>query len=175
MTLAQALSNSPAPPDILASQTLLNIAFIGFDGQTHSGELVVHRDLATEVSEIFRQILLARFPIERMIPVVALNWSDDDSMQANNCSAFNYRVKVGKTELSSHATGRAIDINPRQNPYQSGALVLPSGALYNPGATGTLTPDCVPVRAFESSGWTWGGRWTSLRDYHHFEKPELSP
>lgn len=175
MTLAQALAGSPAPPDILASQTLLSIPFIGFDDQTHLGELVVHRDLAIEVSEIFRQILLARFPIEQMIPVVTFAWSDDASMSAGNSSAFNFRVKVGKTQLSAHATGRAIDINPRQNPYINGDLVLPGGALYNPGAQGTLTPDCAAVRVFEKFGWTWGGRWTSIRDYHHFEKPHLSP
>jgi peptidoglycan L-alanyl-D-glutamate endopeptidase CwlK len=175
MTLAQSLAGSPAPPDILASQTLLSIPFIGFDGQTRIGELVVHRDLASEVSEIFSQILLARFPIEQMIPVVAFAWSDDASMSAGNCSAFNFRVKVGKTQLSAHATGRAIDINPRQNPYINGDLVLPGGTLYNPGAQGTLTPDCAAVQVFEKFGWTWGGRWTSIRDYHHFEKPHFSP
>lgn len=175
MTLAQALANSPAPPDILTSQTLLNIPFIGFDGQTHTGQLVVHRILSTEVAEIFRQILLARFPIEQMVPIAAFGWSDDDSMEANNCSAFNYRAKVGKTALSAHAMGRAIDINPRQNPYQSGELILPEHAIYDPNARGTLTPDSVPVRVFEGLGWTWGGRWTSIRDYHHFEKSELAP
>ncbi len=175
MTLAQALAKSPAPPDVLGNQILLRIPFVGFDGQTHVGELVVHISLATEVSEIFRQILLACFPIEHMIPVVAFDWSDDDSMQANNCSAFNYRVKVGKTQLSAHATGRAIDINPRQNPYINGELILPAGAIYDQSAGGTLTPDCAAVQIFESFGWTWGGRWTSIRDYHHFEKPQLSP
>lgn len=175
MTLAQALAGSLAPPDVLASQTLLNVPFLGFDGQTHSGELVVHLDLAAEVAEVFRQILLARFPIQQMVPVVAFSWSDNASMEANNCSAFNYRVKVGKTQLSSHATGCAIDINPCQNPYQSGELVLPPGAIYDPNAPGTLTPDCAPVRAFESFGWTWGGCWTSIRDHHHFEKSQPSP
>ncbi len=175
MTLLQALTDSPAPPDILASQTLLSIPFIGFDEQTRVGELVVHRDLASEVAEIFRQILIARFSIAQMTPVVAFGWNDDESMEANNCSAFNYRVKVGKTALSSHATGRAIDINPRQNPYQNRELVLPAGAVYDPNAQGTLTLDSIPVQVFESFGWTWGGRWTSIRDYHHFEKPNLAP
>lgn len=175
MTLAQALANSPASPAILESQTLLNIPFVGFDGQPHIGQLVVHHELATEVAEIFRRILLARFPIEQMIPVVAFGWSDDDSMRANNCSAFNYRVKVGKSELSAHATGRAIDINPRQNPYIHGEVTLPEGAIYDGSAPGTFTLDSVPVQVFTSFGWEWGGVWTTLQDYHHFEKPTLSP
>jgi hypothetical protein len=135
------------------------------------GQLVVHRELEREVREIFREILLARFPLETMIPVVAFGWSDEASMEANNCSAFNYRLKVGKNNLSAHATGRAIDINPRQNPYIRGDLTLPPGAQYNVDAPGTLLANGAVVRAFESRGWTWGGRWTTLLDYHHFEKP----
>jgi len=175
MTLRKALHNSPAPPDILASQTLLDIPFLNFDGETHIGQLVVHEELAREIAEVFRQILVARFPIYQMLPVALFDWSDDASMEANNCSAFNCRLKVGKSELSAHATGRAVDINPRQNPYSAGELKLPVGAIYDPDALGALTPDSAPVRAFESFGWTWGGRWTALKDYHHFEKPVSSP
>jgi len=175
MTLEQSLHNSPAPPDVLASQTLLNIPFLGFDGETHIGQLVVHEELASEIVEVFRQILVARFPICQMLPIVAFNWSDDASMEANNCSAFNYRVKVGKSGLSAHATGCAVDINPRQNPYLNGELKLPVGAIYDENAMGALTPDSVPVRVFESFGWIWGGRWTALKDYHHFEKLVASP
>ncbi len=175
MTLPQSLENSPAPPEILAAQTLLNIPFIGFDGESRIGQLVVAGDLAAEVAEIFRQIFIARFPIGKIIPARAFGWSDDDSMAANNCSGFNFRVKVGKSELSAHATGRAIDINPRQNPYLRGEVTLPIGAIYDPSAAGTLTAESVPVRAFESFGWTWGGRWTTLKDYHHFEKPLPTP
>lgn len=171
MTLAQALENSTAPPEILAVQTLLSIPFLDFQNQTQIGQLVVHQELASDVAELFRLLLVERFPIQQMTPVVAFNWSDDSSMEANNCSAFNYRVKVGKSELSAHATGRALDINPRQNPYICGGLVLPPGARYEPNAPGTLFSEGVAVRFLESRGWIWGGRWTQLRDYHHFEKP----
>ena len=171
MTLVEALSNSPAPPEILAMQTLLNIPVLGFDRQTRIGQLVLHSDLASDVAELFRLLLLDKFPIDQMTPVVAFGWSDDKSMEANNCSAFNYRVKVGKAELSAHATGRALDINPRQNPYLYKNLVLPIGAVYDRAALGTLLPDGVAVRFLESRGWIWGGRWTTLKDYHHFEKP----
>lgn len=91
-------------------------------------------------------------------------------MADNNSSAFNYRTAVGKTNLSRHAFGRAIDINPVQNPYVKGGLVLPPGAVYDTGVRGTLLPDGVVVQAFEKRGWTWGGRWTTLKDWHHFEK-----
>ena len=172
MTLAQSLQGSPAPPDVLGVQTLLNIPFCDFDGEMRVGQLVLHRDLASEVAELFRLLLLARFPLGQMVPVVAFGWSDDASMRVNNCSAFNYRVKVGKSELSAHATGRALDLNPRQNPYLSGDQILPPGARYDVDAPGTLLSDGIAVRFLESCGWTWGGRWTTIKDYHHFEKPQ---
>ena len=170
MTLAQALENSAAPPEILASQTLLDIPFVDFSGAAQTGQIVVARDVADDVAEIFAEIL--GFPIAQITPLVSFSWSDDASMEANNCSGFNYRVKVGKTELSAHALGRAVDINPRQNPYIRGELTLPSGAIYDETAVGTLLPDGIVVRAFENRGWQWGGRWTSFLDYHHFEKNE---
>ncbi|BCM90034.1 hypothetical protein IAD21_01885 [Abditibacteriota bacterium] len=171
MTLEQALANSPAPPDVLETQTLLSIPFIDFAGEAQVGQLVIHHDLAAEVAELFRLLLIERFPIGQMTPVVAFDWSDDLSMEANNCSAFNFRVKVGKSELSAHATGRALDINPCQNPYIRGDLVLPPGTNYNLAAPGTLAPDSTAVRFLESRGWVWGGRWTTLKDFHHFENP----
>ncbi|MDB5244048.1 MAG: putative cytoplasmic protein, partial [Spirosoma sp.] len=112
MTLEEALAHSPAPPDILAMQTLLSLPFCDFAGEMRVGQLVVHRDLAAEVAELFRLLLIERFPVAQMTPVVAFDWSDDRSMEANNCSGFNFRVKVGKSELSAHATGCALDINP---------------------------------------------------------------
>jgi hypothetical protein len=93
-------------------------------------------------------------------------------MEANNTSAFNFRFKTGsRTELSKHAGGRAIDINPVQNPYIKGELVLPKSSEYDPEAEGTLCEDHPVVRTFLKLGWEWGGNWTSRKDYQHFEKP----
>ncbi len=172
MTIQQALHDSPAPPEILATQTLIDLEFLGFNGQIQTGFLVAHRDLEPEIRAIFAEILAARFPIFGMIPISEFGWSDDDSMAQNNCSAFNYRLKVGKPELSLHATGRAIDINPVQNPYIKGELILPPDAKYRLEEKGTLLENGPVVRAFESRGWIWGGRWTEIYDYHHFHKPE---
>ena len=35
---------------------------------------------------------------------------------------------------------------------------------------GMITPDGVVVRAFAAIGWTWGGTWSSLKDYQHFSQ-----
>lgn len=171
MTLEQALKNSSAPTEILQRQTLLEIPYLNFVGVLETGLLVVDKELAPEISGIFAEILESRFPIFAMVPVSAFGWSDDASMEANNCSAFNYRKKVGKSLLSIHSYGRAIDINPVQNPYINGNLVLPSRSIYDEVALGTLLANGSVVSAFESRGWIWGGRWNTLKDFHHFEKP----
>jgi hypothetical protein len=171
MTLSEALAGKQIPADIRESLVLINVEYWGFDGIRHGGQLVVHCDLADEVREIFQEIAAARFPIAKMIPVVAYAWSDDATMADNNSSAFNYRLAVGKTHLSQHSYGRAIDINPVQNPYVKGDLVLPPGAIYDPTVPGTLLAHGPVVAAFEKRGWVWGGRWTTLFDWHHFEKP----
>jgi hypothetical protein len=172
MTLQEALSGKEIPEEIRALQTLVEVEHWGFDQQWHRGALVVHRELADEVAAIFAEIAAARFPIEKVLPVAHYHWSDDLSMADNNSSAFNYRLAVGKPNLSQHSWGRAIDINPRLNPYLRGELVLPPGAIYDPQVPGTLLENGPVVRAFESRGWTWGGRWTTLKDWHHFEKRE---
>ena len=91
-------------------------------------------------------------------------------MLSNNTSGFNYRTVTGGKKLSKHSYGFAIDINPVQNPYFKGKVVLPEGAIYNPSKPGTLTSDCVVVKTFIRLGWDWGGNWKSLKDYQHFEK-----
>jgi hypothetical protein len=91
-------------------------------------------------------------------------------MLCNNTSAFNYRKVTGGKVLSMHAYGYAIDINPVQNPYIKGRVVLPEGAIYKPYRPGTLTRSSPVVMEFIRLGWTWGGSWKSLKDYQHFEK-----
>ncbi len=170
LDLTRALAGTAAPPEVSATQALLTLGHLDFSGQVRNGQLMVHRDLAVEVCEIFQAILDAGFPIHSLVPAVQFNWSDDLSMAANNSSGFNYRRAVGKSKLSYHSWGRAIDINPVQNPYIRGEVVLPPGAIRDVAQVGTLLEDGPVVAAFERKGWVWGGRWTTLLDWHHFEK-----
>ncbi|PRC45962.1 hypothetical protein C6A85_92520, partial [Mycobacterium sp. ITM-2017-0098] len=105
----------PLPPDALRR---IDLDYWGFDGQTHRGQLVVHRDLTGQVIEIFAQLHQMRFPIEKMRTVDLYPGADDElSMRDNNTSAFNCRDIPGTGNWSLHAYGRAIDINPKLNPY----------------------------------------------------------
>jgi hypothetical protein len=73
--------------------------------------------------------------------------------------------------VGHHARGRATDINPMQNPYINGAVILPARARDEPRADGTLTADHPVTKAFLARGLEWGGHWKSRKDYQHFEKP----
>lgn len=156
---------------IVSEQVVLALPYRDFSGIEHLGQLVVHQELAAVATEIFEALFAAKFPLGSMVPVAAFAWDDNRSMAANNCVGFHFRNKTGKQELSWHAYGRAIDINPRVNPYQKDGTVLPVGAVYVPDRPGACAPDSLPVELFRARGFTWGGEWTSLRDYMHFELP----
>jgi hypothetical protein len=51
-----------------------------------------------------------------MVPIEAFGASDAKSMSVDNTSAFNCRDVRGSSVWSQHAYGRAIDIDPRENP-----------------------------------------------------------
>lgn len=151
---------------------VMSIDYISFDGVMHRGQLVIDHTLALEVRGIFTEILVAGFPIAKMIPISQYFFDDERSMRNNNTSGFNYRYIEGTDRLSKHAHGRAIDINPLLNPFAWGEQVAPCGAQYCPEKPGTITPDSVVTRAFQQRGWLWGGEaWRDRVDYQHFEKP----
>ncbi len=172
MTLEEALHGKEIPQEIRNAVTLVTVPYFSFSEMLGEGQLVVHTDLADEVEKIFTALRVMQFPIYHMVPIVAYGWNDDVSMAANNTSAFNYRVIAGTNRISHHAYGRALDINPVQNPYVGvDGSVTPLGAVYDQAQRGTITNDVVSL--FKSYGWEWGGDWTDRKDWQHFQKPEL--
>jgi hypothetical protein len=155
----------------------LRLPYRDFEGQSRTGTLIVHKEIAGEVAEIFQQLFDHGFPIARMEPVDDFGGSDDRSMEANNTSAFNCRDVTGQPgKFSNHSWGRAIDINPLTNPYVKGGKVLPpQGREYldrTRDYPGAVLADSFIVKLFAEHGWTWGGSWTDRKDYQHFEKPD---
>jgi len=173
MTFEEAITGTTAPRDVIDALSLIHVCYRAFDGRLHQGQLVVHKAVGQDVTEIFRLIETTGFPIARAIPIARYDWSDDRSMAENNTSAFNYRPVLGTDRLSRHAFGRAVDINPLQNPviYENGRI-SPDGATYDTEKEGTLSETHPLVREFLNRGWQWGGHFKTLKDYHHFDKPE---
>ena len=151
---------------------LVSLTYWGFDGRPHTGLLVVNVDAVAPIVTALHRLYDIRFPIRRMVPVDAYGASDERSMEADDTSAFNGRFVAGSTVWSQHAYGRAIDVDPLENPEIKDGKVYPKTAgrfadrtLGLPGMIGA--GDRV-VQAFAAVGWSWGGSWHSLKDYQHF-------
>jgi hypothetical protein len=172
MSFAEAIAGTKAPDRVIRELCLVDVFYYSFDGKLHQGQVIVHQSVRRDVEKIFALIRRERFPIARAVPIVKYGWSDNASMADNNTSAFNYRWVAGTRRLSRHATGQAVDINPRQNPvvYRNGRI-SPKDAVYQPGTKGTLSEDSPVVRAFIERGWRWGGHFETMMDAHHFQKP----
>jgi hypothetical protein len=162
----------PGCPVPLRELRLLRLSHWGFDGRARTGTLIVHRDVARDVLSVFRRLHGARFPIRRMVPVDAYGGDDFRSIEADNTSAFNCRYVAGTRRWSEHAYGRAIDVNPIENPYVSGGRTShPASVAYldrSRRRPGMAYAGGVLVRAFDAIGWGWGGRWSGAKDYQHF-------
>lgn len=160
-----------------ADLRLLTLPHLDFYGDRREGQLVVAANVAEVMLDIFADMFAAGYPVQSMRPVSAFGGDDDLSMAANNTSAFNCRLVGGTQRLSQHASGRAIDINPVQNPYVTSRGTSPkAGEAYDSpkdrvaDVAGVLTPDHPVVKAFKSRGWGWGGDWKNSKDYQHFSE-----
>lgn len=173
MSFEEATKGTKAPKELLDSIVLLDVVYYSTDNKKHQGQILVHKSVEEDVKYFFQMAMEEKLPIKQVIPIVSYGWDDDASMSANNSSAFNYRFIAGTTRLSNHSFGKAIDINPYFNPviYKDPPKTSPKGAKYKPGNPGVFTADSRIVIEMKKRGWRWGGDWTSLKDYHHFDKP----
>ena len=77
----------------------------------------------------------------------------------------------GTGSWSEHAFGRAVDINPVENPYVGcGMSRDPQAQSYRDRSRHRRGMVTAQVRAaFASIGWGWGGSWSgNTKDYMHF-------
>lgn len=158
-------------PVPLEDLRLVTVDHVTFEGTVATGEIVVHADVADGVVDVFEALFAAQYPMRSMRLVDDFGGDDTASMNADNTSAFNCRAITGGTAWSEHAYGRAIDLNPVENPYVIGDHVAPSAGrefAHRPDAPGVIQPDDVVVRAFAEAGWHWGGYWDRPIDYQHF-------
>lgn len=180
-------SIDPIPADVLARSSwteecpvsldelsYLTISHLGFDGETHTGEMIVNASVASDVVGVFRRLFEERFPIEQMRVITAEEIDAHPTGDWNDTTSFVCRPAVGSSSWSQHAYGLAIDINPFHNPYLKGDLVLPElASAYTDRddvRRGMIVEDDVVTQAFSDIGWGWGGNWSSLKDWMHFSQ-----
>jgi hypothetical protein len=152
----------------------LTVTHLGFDGELHTGEILVNAAVAEDVVEVFARLFEAGFPIEQM-RVTRLDEVDDHPTgDFNETGSFVCRPAVGSENWSYHAYGLAIDVNPFHNPYHKGDLVIPElASAYTDREqrrVGMIYDGDVVTEAFADIGWEWGGHWNTLKDWMHFSQ-----
>ena len=157
----------------------VRVLHVGFDGETHIGELIVNEVIADDIISIMKILYENEYPIEKIVLIDQYDADDNLSMEDNNSSAFNYRTIAGTTRLSKHSLGMAVDINPKFNPYirkdaDGNQIVEPANGVEFTERTENfpykIDSDDLCYKTFVSHGFTWGGDWNSVKDYQHFEK-----
>lgn len=174
------------PNIALSDLRYIRTLYYDFDGKIRVGEIIVNKSIADDTKEIFAELYKIRYQINKM-RLVDDYWvkggsgtdADHESMNDDNTSGFNYRVVAGTSRLSTHGYGRAIDVNPFENPWCPGGRLHPnqkaSAAYADRGInTGERKPhmifqDSDITRIFKTHGFRWLGE-TGTRDYQHFEK-----
>lgn len=163
----------------LEELSYLKLLHYGFDQQIYVGELMVDADLADKFLYIFKELYLNQYEIDKMFLVDNYGADDTWSIENNNTSAFNYRVStLDGVTLSNHAFGRAIDINPIQNPYVTyydwGMDTYHDKSIAymdrdDASLDHMINHDDLCYQLFIDQGFTWGGDWENPKDYQHFE------
>jgi D-alanyl-D-alanine carboxypeptidase len=184
--LSQSLRNQLTPrfwrpgcPVALTDLRLLTFSAYSFEGRVTDGQLIVNRDVADRLQNVFRRLHDLRFPIRhiRLDDLYGPRRArppDGDVSGAFHCRQSVPSPCVGGTasgRWSNHAYGHAVDLNPVENPYVGcGRVHDPDSARYVDRSRlrrGMVTP--AVVRAFRSIGWGWGGEWSGqTKDYMHF-------
>ena len=157
-----------------------------YEGQTQVGELIVNAAIEADVIDIFTQFYLNGYQIYSMYLIDNFWAGDGDSsdfasIDVNNTSAFCYRTVTGSSNLSNHAYGLAIDLNPLENPYVRigddgyGTSAHANAQAYNNNRSSAEMPHVIDhedlaYQLFSQHGFTWGGDWSNPKDYQHFQK-----
>ena len=159
----------------------VHILHYNFDNEVVDGELICNEAIAQDLLEIFYELYLAEYKIEKVRLIDEYSGDDTLSMEDNNTSCFNYRVVDGTTTLSKHAYGLAIDINPFYNPYvvfqsDGSTYISPKGSeIYTDRSAAfpyKIDENDLCYKLFKERGFTWGGDWNSCKDYQHFQKTQ---
>jgi hypothetical protein len=163
----------------LSGLRLLTVSHRGFDGRTHTGQLIVNRSAARPVARAFRKLHGLHFPIRHMRLADFYGPRRGRPRDGDVTASFECRQAVpspctggrGTGTWSMHAYGLAVDVNPVENPYVGcGQSRDPRTRRYRDRSRhreGMVTRRAV--EAFRSVGWGWGGAWAgNTKDFMHF-------
>lgn len=180
----------PGCPVEIDRLRLVKFVHYDFVGDEKQGQIIVLEAVAERVMQIFKTLHQHKFPIAQAKTMDEYFGLDKPSMAANNTSAFNYRPIAGKTFLSVHSYGVAIDVNPIQNPCielkemsnpeEVWVAVQPAGGQgylnrtnVRSGMVEQVIDETTGLRVvdlYNQNGfYVWGGKWNDPVDWQHFQ------
>lgn len=151
----------------------VELNYVDFDGQDQRGHIVVNADTAESLQRIFDELHEQRFPIRRMQGVEAYGGDVAKSLADDNTSAFNCRRadQINAPFLESpHANGRAVDINPVENPWVDLRCRCWTPSAEHKDRTpgpGKILEGGLVHDLFTAEGWIWQN--IDVPDYMHFD------
>ncbi len=161
----------------LSDLRYVHVLHWNFDGKESVGEIICSSKIAEKLVRIFKKLYSAHYEIEKIRLIDEYGADDESSMRDNNSSCFNFRFISHTKKISMHGAGLAVDINPLYNPYfkkVGGKNVIEplTGAFYIDRAQNfphKIDKDDLCCKLFLSEGFEWGGDWSGVKDWQHFE------
>jgi hypothetical protein len=168
-------------PVTMSDLRVLTVRYHGFDGRSHTGQLIVNKRYAWPLANVFERLYAMHFPIHHMQLSNTYGSGRGRPRDGDYTASFECRQAAASPcsglgnkrtgTWSNHAYGMAIDLNPVENPYVGCGMTRDKTALSyldrNRVRRGMVTP--AVLAAFESIGWGWGGAWSGpTKDYMHF-------
>ncbi len=156
----------------------LRVMYVNFGGSKVSGEIICNKVIADDLLQIFKGLYDEGYQIDKIRLIDEYGADDDLSCADDNTSCFCFRKVYGSKNLSKHALGMAVDINPFYNPYvtypNGNIRISPPGsepyADRNADFPHKIDKNDLAYKLFTAHGFKWGGDWNSLKDYQHFQK-----
>jgi hypothetical protein len=159
-------------PGYRTSFRRVEVPYRGLDGQTHRGWVNVNADVATSTAKIFNTLYAKGFRMHRVEGIEMFGGWEWLGSKGNVSTALNCRKPSEQNSSNSsspHAWGRALDLNPVQNPY-----INPRTGTWDPNAPASSTaPGAIRYgglawTVLRSYDWYWSGT-DAWRDYMHFD------
>lgn len=181
----------------ISDLTYIKLLHYDYNGDIRIGELIIHKAILDETRNIFEDLFNNKYQINSIMLIDDF-WDKDpiqadrNSIEHNNSSSFCYRTIPNNTNLSNHALGIAIDINPLENPYtprnkdgsfdESSISDYEKDLLINRNEKAKLNPHIITLNdticnIFDKYGYECGGIWPLQSpkwscDWQHFEPNE---
>lgn len=150
-----------------------------FSGMPREGELICNEYIAQDLVEIFYELYRNEYQLEKVLLIDEYDGDADAAREDNNSFCFYSVSSETDSSFSKHASGLALDINPRYNPritYEKDGsqTVTPASAADYADRTVSfpykIDEDDLCCKLFVRHGFTWGGNRNSGKDFQHFQK-----